>query len=322
MIQSSTQRPWTLNRGAIYRDVYDKRIDDRPVEGIASLARAYVKSDKLVFASASQQHCALRDGIFLLEIPTAMALSTCDTFASQFYRGPTSKPYGEFRTITAERFEDPLLGFHERINQIEQFLLERRFWKRDYPEEVERSGEMLTTLARTILRSVLSLTDIPQDVWALATGGCSEAAGSYHLTFNHYRPAFAGIGLSSHKDDGFVTILRTTASGLEINRQERWELIQSDPSCFIVNFGLAMEVLTRESAQPIAAILHRVRHQTCDRYSFGHFSSSFCKPGAAAGIYGFSTNGGLRLICNSRNLIDANDEEIYQGTQVFKELGL
>lgn len=319
MAQSSTSQPWNLKRRSIYQDVYSKRIDDRPVQAVASLERARVEHDELIFSSEPGQHAALRDGIFLLKIPTTIDLSAGDTFANEFYRGSISKRYGKFRSITSEYFGDPLLGFHERSNQIEQFLLERRFWKRDYPVELARIGERMGALAHTVLRSVLRLTDIPQNDWAKATGGCSDAAGSYHLTFNHYRPAFPGVGLSSHKDDGFLTILRTTAPGLEINRNEAWESVDPDSEYFVVNFGLSMEALTRESAQPIAAIMHRVRHQTIDRFSFGHFSSSFCEPGAEVGIYCFNPDSGLRWVCTSRNLIDANDEEIYQGTQVFGE---
>ncbi|QYG08888.1 2OG-Fe(II) oxygenase family protein [Janthinobacterium sp. PAMC25594] len=315
MTQPSIFPQWDLKRGAIYQDVYSKRVDERPVEVVASLVRARVEGDALTFASESQRHCALRDGIFLLYIPATIDLSAGDAFAGGFYQGSTSQPYGRFRSMTSEHFGDPLLGFHERSNQIEQFLLERRFWKRDYPIEIMDIGEQMVALAHTVLRSVLRLTDIPERDWPTATGGCSDAAGSYHLTFNHYRPALPGVGLASHKDDGFVTLLRTTAAGLEINRNENWESVVPDPAYFVVNFGLSMEVLTRESAQPVAAIMHRVRHQSSDRFSFGHFSSSFCEPDSDVGIYCFNTEAGLRRICSSRNLIDANDEEIYQGTQ-------
>jgi hypothetical protein len=170
------------------------------------------------------------------------------------------------------------------------------------------------------LRAVLRLTDIPAQQWSLATGGCTDytgaVAGSHHLTFNHYRPALPGIGLPSHKDDGFITVLRTTAPGLEVNKNDRWESVVLDPHYFVVNFGLAMEVLTRQSSRPVTAIMHRVRHQTHERFSFGHFSSSFCEPGAEAGIYSFDSHHGLHRVCSSRALIDANDEEIYYGTRV------
>ncbi|NRN30779.1 2OG-Fe(II) oxygenase family protein [Photorhabdus heterorhabditis] len=314
MTNSSDLKPWSLKRRAIYQDVYNKRVDNRPVKIIAKLQKAYVENNSLIFESSSQQDQALNDGIFFLKIPFSFQLSACDMFSRNFYKGDNVIPYGEFRKITAERFGDPLLGFHTRTNQIEQFLLEHRFWKGNYPPEIEQAGEELTTLGHIVLRSILKLTNIPEIDWSIATGGCSDSLGSYHLTFNHYRPQLEGIGLASHKDDGFMTILRSTSPGLEINRNNQWEAVNPDPAYFIINFGLSMEVLTRDSAKPIRAIMHRVKHQTIDRSSFGHFTSSFCEPGAEAGIYSYSSQKGLHQVCNSRDLINANDEEIYLGT--------
>ncbi|MEB5284578.1 2OG-Fe(II) oxygenase family protein [Pseudomonas aeruginosa] len=315
---SSSPKPvaWQLNRGSIYQDVYEKRIDKRPVDTLAKLQEAYLEDEHLVFPSEQTHVAALRDGVFLLRIPDDFQVRDCDLFASNFFKGPAIAPYGAFRELTAETFDDPLLGFHERINQIEQFLLERRFWKTHYPEEILQAGEQLTAYSRQLLRAILSLTDIDPEFWSLATGGASDAQGSYHLTFNHYRPRFAGVGLASHKDDGFLTLLRTTEPGLEVNRNDRWEALEPSPDHFVVNFGLSMEVLTRGSSTPVRAIMHRVRHQTHDRCSFAHFTSSHCTPGTEAGIYSYATGEGLRRVCSSRDIIDANDEEIYQGTVI------
>lgn len=314
------QAPWRLERGAIYGDVYGKRIDDRPADRAADLRTARLDGDALAFEDPAACEQALHDGVFRLVMPADFPTAAADLFARSFHLGPEVEPYGRFRGLTAERFGDPLLGFHERINQIEQFLLERRFWAGTYPPEITAAGEALTRIAGQVLRAVLALTDIPPKLWDVATGGCSEGRGSYHLTFNHYRPAMAGIGLASHKDDGFLTILRTTAAGLEVNRDDRWESVAPDPDVFVINFGLSMEVLTRHSARPVRAIMHRVRHQTADRSSFGHFSSSHCAPGEdQAGIHAFSSIHGLRRVCGSRELIDANDEEIYQGTRPYAE---
>ncbi len=307
---------WQLNRGSIYQDVYAKRMDERPVDTEAELQRASLANGLLVFASDQARATALQDGVFLLRIPDDLDVQACDLFASHFFKGAAKHPYGAFREVTSATFDDPLLGFHERTNQIEQFLLERRFWASHYPVEIFQAGERLTQLSRQVLRAILALTDIEPGHWHLATGGASEAQGSYHLTFNHYRPRFDGVGLASHKDDGFLTLLRTTEPGLEVNRNDRWEALVPDPGHFVVNFGLSMEVLTRESSTPVKAIMHRVSRQTHDRCSFAHFTSSHCTPGAEAGIYSYSSTGGLRRVCGSRDIIDANDEEIYQGTVV------
>ncbi|MEI5100701.1 2OG-Fe(II) oxygenase family protein [Streptomyces sp. PmtG] len=269
----------------------------------------------LDFGGSAARNRAFRDGVFLLEIPDDLDVSVGDTFARQFHEGPAATPYGRFRDLRSDRFGDPLLGFHQRVNQIEQFLLERRFWSGTYPPEITELGEALTRLSRRVLCSVLSHVGIPERDWPRATGGCARAAGSYHLTFNHYRPAREDIGLSSHKDDGYLTVLRTTTPGLEVSRDTHWETVPAAPDCFIVNFGLSMEILTAGSRMPVAAIMHRVARQAEDRTSFGHFSSSGCLPGDDEGIFRYVRGVGLERVCGSRELIDENDYEIYAGTE-------
>ncbi|WOX15319.1 2OG-Fe(II) oxygenase family protein [Streptomyces sp. N50] len=286
---------------------------------MAVLERAHITDGGLVFDTAGRPGAAeraLTDGVFLLEIPDSLDTTAGDIFSRQFHLGPQAVPYGRFRELRADHFDDPLLGFHQRVNQIEQFLLERRFWQRDFPPEILALGEALTRLSRQVLRSVLTHVGIPSGDWVKATGGCSRGAGSYHLTFNHYRPDHTSIGLSSHKDDGFVTLLRTTAPGLEVNRRDRWEAVRPDPACLVVNFGLSMQILTARAARPVAAIMHRVARQDQDRSSFGHFSSSRCEPGADDGIYRHLPGTGLERVCGSRELIEVNDHEIYEGTDV------
>ncbi|MGI5261687.1 2OG-Fe(II) oxygenase family protein [Streptomyces angustmyceticus] len=314
----SAARPANLpeiRRGRIYQDVYRKRVDTQAVTLTAALERARIEGDSLAFEGGEQAwKRALSDGLFLLAVPPELDIQAGDAFSSQFYQGGSSLPYGRFRQLTSDRFGDPLLGFHQRTNQIEQFLLERRFWERYYPREISALGEGLTQLSRQVICSVLGYAGIPEKDWEQATGGCTEAAGSYHLTFNHYRPTHDDTGLNSHKDDGFITLLRATTPGLEVSRADRWEAVVPDPGYFIINFGLSMEILTAHCPVPVAAIMHRVTRQTTDRSTFGHFSSSNCAPGSDEGIYHYLPGTGLDRVCGSRELIDENDSEIYEGT--------
>lgn len=307
------------DRGRIYQDIYAKRVDDQTAAAEASLEHALLEGGELAFASPAARLRALADGIFLLRVPPGFELAAGDAFAHQFFEGPSAHPYGRFRDLGPAHFRDPLLGFHRRVNQIEQFLLERRFWRSHYPPEIAALGEVLTELSHQILRAVLAHVQIPEHEWQRATGGCADRGGSYHLTFNHYRPEHEGCGLSSHKDDGFLTILRTTAPGLEVNRRSCWERVPVDPKCFVVNFGLSMEILTAALPTPVGAIMHRVSHQTQDRSSFGHFTSSQCAPCSDKGIYRYRAGRGLERVCESRELINNNDYEIYQGTEPTEE---
>lgn len=310
--------------GYIYSNVITKRLDDSSFAIGQDLQKAYIQNDKLCFDHKDGLRLALKEGIFMLRIPDFIDTTQCDLFAQNFYKDLSlekNKPdgsceaYGRFKEYTCELFNDPLLGFHKRIDQIEQFLLERRFWDKWYPDPITETGNQLCKISGLIIQAILSEVGINFQNYDLATGGCASAKGSYHLTFNHYRSALLTKGLSSHKDDGFITILRTVSPGLEINRYDKWEKVSVDKDYFIINFGLAMEILTKKTACPVSAIMHRVSQQKEDRWSWGHFSSSQCITGKDQGIYAYTNEGGLIRICDSRQLINNNDYEIYFGTQ-------
>ncbi len=303
-----------IKTGYIYSDIYNKRIDQREVDSFSNIHRAKIVDGELVFKNKDIFSQALVDGLFYLKIPDWINVSECEIFSDNFYKEREEHHYGGYRKINSVRFNDPLLGFHQRTNQIEQFLLERRYWKEIYPDVILQAGENFTILSKIIIDSVLRKTDIPADEWEKVTGGCSACSGSYHFTFNHYRPEEEGLGLASHKDDGFLTILYNKEEGLEINNSDKWEKVLPLPGYLIINFGLSMEILTCDCAMPVKSILHRVRHQLKDRSSFGHFTSSNCMEGRDAGIYRYSSAQGVEKLCNSRTLINANDHEIYDGT--------
>lgn len=303
--------------GEIYQSLIEKRLDlnSHPIQ--RDLHRAEIKDNNLCFEKGSDFFEAVKEGIFMLKIPPSVNIKACDSFAQNFYKDSLNHEYQGFNKHTSDVFDDPLLGFHQRIDQIEQFLLERRFWQNWYPSSINRVGEQLCLISKMIIKCILQHTGINQDDFSMATGGCSELNGSYHLTFNHYRPTLQKKGLSSHKDDGLVTILRTVSPGLEINRLDKWERVKINTDYFIINFGLTMEILTRHSALPVAAIMHRVSQQDTDRWSWGHFSSSKCTLNDEdAGIYEFFPNSGLKKLCQSRELINNNDHEIYFGTEM------
>jgi hypothetical protein len=301
--------------GNIYSDVLEKRLDNSSFLMANDLQKAFIENGQLCFEERNNFKKALKEGIFMLKIPENFDPTEADQFAQTFYLGEDKKEmhYGHFKKYNSEIFKDSLLGFHQRVDQIEQFLLEKRFWNEWYPEPISRIAYQLCDISSIIIKTILKTVGIRIEDYDKATGGCATKEGSYHLTFNHYRPALKKNGLSSHKDDGFVTILRTVSPGLEVNRYDKWEMVATNKNYFIINFGLAMEILTRNSSCPVSAIMHRVSRQSQDRWSWGHFSSSQCSNNNDMGIYEYSDEQGLQKICNSRELINNNDYEIYFG---------
>lgn len=286
------------------------------------LQKAEIVEDRLIFNNDRGFEKALEDGFFLVRIPDEVDLTAADTFAKNFYKPKSnfddpSRQFKGFSAMTHDVFGDPLLGFHKRKYQIEQFLLERRFWQEHYPSEVAVIGEALCKISTTIIKSVLAKVNIPHQFWDKASGGCSNGQGSYHLTFNHFRPEMDTLGLQEHRDDGFITILRSTEPGLEIFKDGEWLQLSAEPAYFKINFGLTMQILTKELDVPVAAVLHKVTQQAVakraeDRWSWGHFSSCRFGTDYDTGIYIYEKTQQLKFYAKSREHINRNDNEIYK----------
>src|SRR3990167_5297337 len=143
-----------------------------------TLQKSCVCNDKLIFEANNGFEKALLDGFFLVKIPGSLDVSSADVFAMNFYKPKNSADeideyYKGYSDIGPEIFGDPLLGFHKRKYQIEQFLLERRFWKQYYPSELTSLGDSLCRLSTVIIKNVIKKVKIPKAYWNKATGGCS-----------------------------------------------------------------------------------------------------------------------------------------------------
>jgi isopenicillin N synthase-like dioxygenase len=291
-------------------------------ENLYQLQKAYLEDGNLVFEKNDGFDMALRDGFFLIRIPENLDLSSADRFAKNFYRTKenTDEPDDRYRgyyALSPEIFSDPLLGFHKRKYQIEQFLLERRFWSQYYPSELTEVGEILCQFSSDIIKNVLKKVGIPEKYWDKATGGCAYSIGSYHFTFNHFRPEMDTLGLQEHQDDGFITILRSIESGLEIYKDNKWLKLSAEPDYFKINFGLTMEILTKNADLPVSAVLHRVIQQKQNssqthRWSWGHFSSCQFGTDYDRGIYSYDKSIGLQFYSDARDHINKNDSYIYR----------
>lgn len=97
-------------------------------------------------------------------------------------------------------------------------------------------------------------------------------------------------------------MLRSLEPGLEVRRNGGWQPIDPEPGWFIVNFGCAIEILTRDSATPVAAVPHRVRRQvadrsrrTPDRFSYALFVDSSLDESLRPGLFRYESGVGLVL---------------------------
>lgn len=283
---------------------------------------AHMVGDSLTFDSANGFNKALRDGFFLVKAPICASFEAGDRFAQNFYRMPDGGPHDIYRGFA--RWTERELGNHEGYfardtDQTEQFFLERSYWDRIYPLPLVHQAEQLRSLALQILCGVLARLDIPRHLWGVATGGAVDGKGVYHLTFNHFRPEVRARGLNVHKDSGWVTVLRSLQPGLEVFAQGEWTPIDPLPGYYIVNFGCAFEILTRNLHTPVAAVPHRVREQTTasnsekpDRFSYALFVDSSLDENVCAGLYSYGPNTGLSLEMGFKDFLDKIIKNTYQ----------
>ncbi|QYG08883.1 2OG-Fe(II) oxygenase family protein [Janthinobacterium sp. PAMC25594] len=284
-------------------------------------ASAKLENDALVFAAPGGLSQALQDGFFFIDIPAQLDLSAGDLFATNFYQSCSGGPfdsYQGFHAWSADRLAEHEGYFVRDTDQVEQFFLESRFWDRVFPPVLTLQAIAMRNLGLAILRAVLAQLDIPTQLWNPATGGCLSDKGSYHMTFNHFRPSVRARGLNTHKDSGWVTVLRSLEPGLEVRRGDSWLPITPRAGTFIVNFGCAMEMLTRHSHTPVAAVAHRVAEQrpdgrTCpDRFSYALFLDS----GMGEDLYQYDAAHGLVSTMPFKEFLDNILRNTYQlGTE-------
>ncbi len=280
---------------------------------------ARLRDGRLVFDTSPGLAQALRDGFFFVEQPPGIDLTPGDRFARSFYLpAAEGDAYRGFAQWTPERLAQHEGYYRRDVDQTEQFFLERRFWADVYPRELAAQAQVMQQLALEILAAVLTELDLPEELWERATGGCLGGAGTYHLTFNHFRPEVRARGLNIHKDSGWVTVLRSIEPGLEVDRGGAWVPIAPRPGTFIVNFGCAMEVLTRSTRTPVAAVAHRVVEQRAagadkpDRFSYALFADSSLDEQACPGLFRYQPGQGLVWEMSFRTFLDEILKNTYQ----------
>jgi len=147
-------------------------------------------------------------------------------------------------------------------------------------------------LARIVLREILSSIGVARPLWNRVTDRCVERGGVQWFAVNHYRPERAQVGAPAHKDTGFVTILYCEQPGLEASLDGEWRGIEPVEGHFLVNFGGALEVLTKHLPIKVDAVLHRVMQCAVNPHREDRFSfAAFLNPSADGDLYQVSADG-------------------------------
>lgn len=236
---------------------------------IITLSHQELYADSIELDNKLRQ--AAHQGFFYLEIPEQSLKLIPDAvhFGNTFYKDE------HFTTLQLPGYN----GYKTRENvQAEGFYCEQSLWQSVYPHQIAQLAHYMKKAADYILRKTLELT-LPQlstESLRYATGGLSTGNGLYHLSFKHYRVEKNAIGLTPHRDFGYITILYIDKKGLHAKIEGTWHPIPPREGYFIVNFGRSLELLVNDPVR-LNASWHYVEQITQakhggDRMSFALFS--------------------------------------------------
>lgn len=281
---------------------------------------------RLHFHQTDGMHQALLDGFFFVEPAQPLDLGPGDRFARHFYlpANPNdlrNRAYQGFCAKTETELGPHQGYFCREADQTEQFFLRSTHWRQHFPDALHTLAQDMKALATDVMLAVLAYLDIPLALWLKATGHCMAREGTHTLTFNHFRPQVNARGLNIHKDSGWITVLRSLEPGLEVLREGIWCPIDPRPNRFIVNFGCAMEILTRHTATPVAAVAHRVVQQPqepgkADRFSYALFLDSSLDKRFCKGLYTYRPERGLELVADFESFLKTILDHTYNPNSV------
>lgn len=260
-----------------------------------NLPRSAILDHRLTFERPDDAALALKLGAFLVAIPDGLDMSPGLRLCRNFFK-PPQYPGDRYGGHTAAEHEDSKLGYADRPDQVEQLQLESAHWDKYLPDEVTDLLRQMEAVTLCTLHGVLEAAGVPPGDWDTITGGASNGNGWCHSTVNHYRSHLPGrIGIVEHTDSGFITVLYTDQPGLEILHAGEWQSVEVQSEYFIVNLGDCLEILTRNSPQPITAVIHRVPESPSNREHGDRSSFTvFIGPRYDMVIYTYNSDGALK----------------------------
>lgn len=287
--------------------------------------RARLCHESLVFETSGGLASALRDGFFYVSIPEVLDLRPQDHFVRSFYHEASVERNNSYAGFKAYGSSDlgPYQGYFARdSDQAEQFFIEKKNWNLLFPLDLTCTSYALLSFTLTLLREIFSKLGVPDDNLQEGTGGCLTEHGTHTYTFNHFRPVNHPRGLNVHKDSGWLTVLRSFDPGLEILRDGAWISINPIEGYFIVNFGCAMEIFTRNLPCQVTAVTHRVVSQPTDRpsdrFSYALFVDTSLSKDNMRGLYEYVPKKGLKYVVDFDQFL----KNILNKTYDLKTVGL
>lgn len=216
-------------------------------------------------------------GAFHLRQPGDFDFRAGVELAQKYYLPAGDGPDAVFRGYRTRSLPRSLLGYSQTGSDQDELLqIEAQLWNEYLPRDAARLLWRMNELSRGVLINLFLRSGVAQEHIDTVAAGMSHDDALQYCIFNHYRSECdQPVGLTAHKDSGFITMLYTTVPGLESQEGSAWIPFDPLPDHFTIVLGHSFEILTRHLAYPVKASYHRVRRMVTnnagapDRFTFG-----------------------------------------------------
>ncbi len=238
--------------------------------------KATLIDGSLKFNSDNDYDFALSQGVFFLKIPESLDVKPGIKFSENFYKKKNNSSDDGYKGFKNLAYDDSILGYSDRHDQVEQIQLELGLWNKYFEKDLAELLGAMNKLSLQIVENIFARSGIDSKYWDVITGGASKSTALQYCIFNHYRTSIENVGITKHKDSGFITVLYSPEPGLEAYSEGQWVPIDPEPGYFTINLGHSFEVLTSKLDRPVVAVDHRVKQiikpaGQPDRFSFGTY---------------------------------------------------
>ncbi|QYG08885.1 2OG-Fe(II) oxygenase family protein [Janthinobacterium sp. PAMC25594] len=241
------------------------------------LPAATLAKGQLHFADQDGFDRMRQHGAFYLRYPEGMDFRAGIELAQKYYLDCLGQSDDAYRGFRSRDLVKSLLGYSQTGGDQDELLqIELPLWGEYLPGQVTTLLGSLNELSRTVLLDLFRRTGIDAAHIDTISSGLSNNQSLQYCIFNHYRSAVQHpIGLTAHKDSGFITTLYTTEPGLESLEEGEWVPFDPLAGHFTVVIGHAFEVLTEQLSKAMRASYHRVRGmaprtaEQPERFTFG-----------------------------------------------------
>ncbi|NRN30782.1 2OG-Fe(II) oxygenase family protein [Photorhabdus heterorhabditis] len=264
------------------------------------LPPAEIIDNKLHFSNKDGFNQACQFGAFYLKHPDRLNFNAGITLAKNYYLEPNGELTDDYRGYRTKDLRKSLLGYSQTGNDQDELLqIECALWHEYLPETVSNLLWAINDISRITLSELFIMAGVYPDDIDTITGGMYKNNALQYCIFNHFRSHIQyPVGLTAHKDSGFITTLYTTEPGLESLEGDKWLPFDPLDGYFTVVIGHSFEILMSKSSQPVTASYHRVRGMKArqssqeDRFTFG----TYIGPRWDQDLYQYDNNGILTPI--------------------------